>query len=137
MKRAILVCGVFFLSIVFAAPEASASSLVSVARGYMDTNPTGLHRRWCARFINLVLKRAGHKPSNSDLAKDFQYYGRRISGPQFDAIAVMNGHVGLVEGVAKDGKIIVISGNHKGEPGHKVVGVGKYDPSRIIAYVVP
>ena len=119
------------------AVERSSSNLVNEARRWIGTNPTGWERVWCARFMNFVLRRAGYEGTGSDAASSFASYGRRIWWPQEGAIAVMTrgksgGHVGVVTGVADDGKIIVISGNH-----NKRVGVGHYPRERIYAYVVP
>jgi uncharacterized protein (TIGR02594 family) len=120
-----------------AAVEKSASPLVNEARRWIGTNPTGWDHVWCARFMNFVLKRTGHPGTGSDAASSFASYGRRIWWPEVGSIAVMTrgkngGHVGVVSGVADDGKIIVISGNH-----NKRVGVGHYPRERIYAYVVP
>lgn len=120
-----------------ASAEKSSSTLVNEARRWIGTNPTGWSNVWCARFMNFVLKRTGYEGTGSDAASSFAHYGRRIWWPQEGAIAVMTrgkngGHVGVVTGVADDGKIIVISGNH-----NKKVGVGHYPRERIYAYVVP
>jgi len=117
--------------------ERSSSALVNEARRWIGTNPTGWNHVWCARFMNFVLRRLGYDGTGSDAASSFAHYGRRIWWPQEGAIAVMTrgkngGHVGVVAGVADDGKIIVISGNH-----NKKVGVGHYPRERIYAYVLP
>lgn len=112
-------------------------ALVAEARKYLGTNPTGSRRLWCARFMNFVLAKAGYAGTNSDAAKSFAQYGRRISGPQIGAIAVLTrgrrgGHVGVVTGIDAHGNPIIISGNH----GHSV-GEAVYPRSRVIAYVMP
>jgi uncharacterized protein (TIGR02594 family) len=111
--------------------------LVAEARKYMGTNPTDRQRLWCATFMNMVLAKVGYAGTNSDAAKSFAYYGRRISEPQIGAIAVLTrgkrgGHVGVVSGVDKNGNPIIISGNH-----NKRVGEATYARSRVIAYVMP
>ena len=111
--------------------------LVSEARKYMGTNPTARTRLWCATFMNMVLAKAGYAGTNSDAAKSFAQYGRRISEPQIGAIAVLTrgkngGHVGVVSGIDKNGNPIIISGNH-----NKRVGEATYSRSRVIAYVMP
>ncbi|HEX7791504.1 MAG TPA: TIGR02594 family protein [Afipia sp.] len=113
------------------------SSLVTEARRYIGGNPTGRSRLWCARFMNMVLERSGHKGTGSDMARSFAGYGQRISGPQVGAIAVMSrgrrgGHVGIVSGIDAKGNPIVISGNH----GHRVAEAS-YSRGRIYAYVMP
>jgi uncharacterized protein (TIGR02594 family) len=110
---------------------------VSEARRWIGTNPTDRNSLWCARFMNFVLERSGYQGTGSDAAKSFASYGRRISGPQVGAIAVMTrgkngGHVGIVSGIDASGNPIIISGNH----GHRV-GEGVYPRGRVYAYVIP
>ena len=68
--------------------------------------------------MNFVLQRSGHSGSGSGLASSFASCpGRRISGPQVGAIAVMSrgrrgGHVGVESGIDAQGNPIIISGNH-------------------------
>lgn len=112
-------------------------ALVIEARKYMGTNPTDRTRLWCATFMNFVLAKAGYSGTNSDAAKSFAYYGRRISEPRVGAIAVLTrgkngGHVGVVSGIDSHGNPIIISGNH-----NKRVGEAVYARSRVIAYVMP
>lgn len=112
-------------------------ALVSEARKYMGTNPTDRKRLWCATFMNFVLAKIGYAGTNSDAARSFAYYGRRISEPRVGAIAVLTrgkhgGHVGVVSGIDKNGDPIIISGNH-----NRLVGEGLYPRSRVIAYVMP
>jgi uncharacterized protein (TIGR02594 family) len=112
-----------------------SSSLVSTARSYLGTNPTGRRSLWCGAFMDLVLKKNGHA-GGGNLAKAYARYGRRVSGPQVGAIAVMNrrggGHVGVVSGVDANGNPIIISGNH-----NRTVAETVYPRGRITAYVVP
>jgi len=87
--------------------------------------------------MNMVLQRSGHSTTGSDMARSFASYGRRVSGPQVGAIAVMSrgrggGHVGVVSGLDGRGNPIVVSGNH----GHRVAE-SVYSKSRIYAYVMP
>lgn len=114
------------------------SSVVAEARSFIGKgNPTGRSRLWCARFMNMVLQKTGHKGTGSDMASSFARYGQRISGPQVGAIAVMSrgrrgGHVGVVSGIDAKGNPIIISGNH----GHRVAEA-TYSRGRIYAYVMP
>ena len=111
-------------------------ALVAEARKYIGTNPTDRKRLWCATFMNFVLAKVGYVGTNSDAAKSFAYYGRRISEPRVGAIAVLTrkrgGHVGVVSGIDNNGDPIIISGNH-----NRLVGEGVYPRSRVIAYVMP
>ena len=112
------------------------SSLVIEARRYLGGNPTGWAHDWCGRFMNLVLERTGHRGTGSNFALSFARYGRRLSGPQVGAVAVMTrrggGHVGVVSGVLANGDVKVISGNH----GHRVAE-SVYSRGRIVAFVMP
>jgi len=120
-----------------ASAPVSSSSLVAEARRYIGTNPTRRRSLWCGAFMNLVLERTGHKRGPSDLAKSFASYGRRISGPQVGALAIMSrgrggGHVGVVSGIDPKGNVIVVSGNH-----NNTVAESVYPRGRIFAYVMP
>lgn len=119
------------------APLTGWPALVREARKYMGTNPTDRDRLWCATFMNMVLAKAGYSGTNSDAARSFAQYGRRIQEPRVGAIAVLTrgkngGHVGVVSGIDAHGNPIIISGNH----GRKV-GEAIYPRSRVIAYVMP
>ncbi len=114
-----------------------ASGLVAKARSYLGSNPTGMSAAWCARFMNMVLEKSGRRGTGSNMARSFASYGRRVSGPQVGAIAVMSrgrggGHVGIVSGVDKSGNPVIISGNH-----NRRVGEAVYPRGRIYAYVMP
>ena len=112
-------------------------ALVVEARKYLGTNPTDRKRLWCATFMNFILAKLGYSGTNSDAARSFAYYGKRIAKPEVGAIAVLTrgkrgGHVGVVTGVDPHGNPIIISGNH-----NRRVGEGVYPRSRVIAYVMP
>jgi uncharacterized protein (TIGR02594 family) len=113
----------------------TSNALVSEARKYIGTNPTGRGSLWCGAFMDMVLKRTGHT-GGGNLAKAYAQYGTRVSGPQVGAIAVMGrrggGHVGVVSGVDPNGNPIVVSGNH-----NRTVAESVYPAGRISAYVLP
>ena len=123
------------LMLIINAPPVQAQSLVSDARQYIGTNPTGRHRLWCGAFMDMILKQTGHK-GGGNLAMGYVHYGTRVPGPQVGAIAVMGrkggGHVGVVAGVDASGNPIIISGNHN----HRVEE-SVYPRRRIYAYVLP
>jgi uncharacterized protein (TIGR02594 family) len=114
---------------------ATSNGLVSEARKYIGTNPTGRGSLWCGAFMDLVLKRTGHS-GGGNLARAYAHYGQRVSGPQVGAIAVMGrrggGHVGVVSGVDPNGNPIIVSGNH-----NHTVAESVYPAGRISAYVLP
>src|SRR5664280_1138562 len=113
----------------------TSDALVSEARKYIGTNPTGRGSLWCGAFMDLVLKRTGHA-GGGNLASGYAHYGTRVSGPQVGAIAVMGrhggGHVGVVSGIDANGNPIIISGNHNHTTAESV-----YPRGRIAAYVLP
>ena len=120
----------------YVATPMASSSLVAEARRYLGTNPTNRRSLWCGAFMDMVLKRTGHKPGGN-LARGYANYGTRVSGPQVGALAVMSrgkggGHVGVVSGVDESGNVIVVSGNH-----NNTVAESVYPRSRILAYVMP
>jgi uncharacterized protein (TIGR02594 family) len=108
------------------------SDIVSEARRYLGGNPTSRGSLWCARFMNMVLERTGHRGTGSDMASSFASYGHRVSGPQVGAIAVMGHHVGIVTGVDAHGNPIMISGNNGNRVREAPISRG-----RIYAYVLP
>ena len=112
------------------------SDLVMEARHYLGGNPTGRGSLWCARFMNMVLERTGHRGTGSDMANSFAGYGQRVSGPQVGAIAVMGrrggGHVGIITGIDASGNPIMISGNNGNRVREAPISRG-----RIYAYVMP
>lgn len=113
----------------------TSNSLVTEARKYIGTNPTGRGNLWCGAFMDLVLRRTGHQ-GGGNLALGYKNYGTRVSGPQVGAIAVMGrrggGHVGVVSGIDANGNPIIVSGNH-----NHTVAESVYPRSRISAYVLP
>ena len=114
---------------------ATSNALVTEARKYIGTNPTGRASLWCGAFMDMVLKRTGHQ-GGGNLASAYTRYGTRVSGPQVGAIAVMGrrggGHVGVVSGIDANGNPIIVSGNH-----NRTVAESVYPASRIHAYVLP
>ncbi|MBI3704272.1 MAG: TIGR02594 family protein [Rhizobiales bacterium] len=120
----------------------TSNSLVSEARKYIGTNPTGRGSLWCGAFMDMVLKKTGHA-GGGNLASAYARYGTRVSGPQVGAIAVMGrnggGHVGVVTGVDANGNPIVLSGNtwNRNTGGRHTVAEQVYPRSRVYAYVMP
>jgi len=121
----------------YGASSFSSSSVVAEARRYLGGNPTGRGSLWCARFMNMVLQKTGHRGTGSDMANSFASYGQRVSGPQVGAIAVMSrgrggGHVGIITGIDGKGNPIMISGNNGNRVKEAPISRG-----RIYAYVMP
>ena len=115
---------------------AGAYALIAEARRHLGTNPTTRARLWCARFMNFVLQRTGHRGTGSDLAMSFAKYGRRIAGPRVGAIAVLRrkggGHVGIVTAVPGKGRIVLLSGNDGRRVRERIRST-----AGVVAYVMP
>ena len=127
----------------FGVGGSTTNSLVSEARKYIGTNPTGRGSLWCGAFMDLVLKKTGHA-GGGNLARAYARYGTRVSGPQVGAIAVMGrsgggGHVGVVTGVDPNGNPIILSGNtwNRSTGGRRTVAESVYPRGRVYAYVLP
>ena len=119
-----------------AGTSGGSSDIVSEARRFIGSNPTSRASLWCARFMNMILTNTGHRGTGSDMANSFASYGRRVSGPEVGAIAVMGrrggGHVGIITGVDGRGNPIMISGNNRNSVREAPISRG-----RIYAYVLP
>jgi len=117
------------------ASVAGGSALIAEARKYLGRNPTGRASAWCGAFLDMVLRRTGHR-GGGNLARGYINYGKRLPGPEVGAIVVFSrvggGHVGIVTGIDANGNPIVISGNH-----NKKVAVATYPAKRVLAYVSP
>jgi uncharacterized protein (TIGR02594 family) len=115
--------------------SASNNALIAEARKYLGGNPTGWSSDWCGKFLDMVLRKTGHR-GGGNLARGYIKYGVRLAGPEVGAIAVFarkgGGHVGIVTGVDSNGNPIIISGNHNDR-----VAIAAYPASRALAYVRP
>jgi uncharacterized protein (TIGR02594 family) len=111
-------------------------ALISRARSYLGTNPTGWRHVWCARFMAMIAPGKAAHLRNPNSARAWVHAGRRLRSCRVGAIAVMargprGGHVGVVTSCGPRGPTVV-SGNH----GHRV-GEGRYSERRVLAYVDP
>jgi uncharacterized protein (TIGR02594 family) len=120
-----------------------SSGLVSVARQYLGTNPTGQRSLWCMDFVNLVARQVGYRGTHSRAASSALSWpaaqhgcvgcvavttrgGRRRAG-------FFPAHVGIVSGYTAHGDPILISGNC----GRYRTCEAPYPRSRIIGYRMP
>jgi hypothetical protein len=108
---------------------AAQSPLLARALRDVGRNPTGWSRQWCGRQMALWV---GHGPN---LAAAWRHIGSPTQARP-GAIAVMAHHVGVVKSVGP-GYVVLVSGNHAGRSGHRVVGIGTYPLSRIITFRWP
>ena len=111
----------------------AGGDLVSKARHYMGSNPTGWRSLWCARFMAMIAPEAAAKVRNPNMARDWASLPR--VSPQIGAIAVLargkrGGHIGVVSGFDAGGNPIIVSGNH-----NRRVGEAVYSANRVLAYV--
>ena len=87
------------------------SDIVTAARSQLGNGAIyGRATLWCARFVNWVLARTGHRGTGSDAAVSFSRLPATTLHP--GAIAVMNHHVGIVSGVSASGDPVIVSGNN-------------------------
>jgi uncharacterized protein (TIGR02594 family) len=116
------------------AGEQSGQKYVDSARHYLKDSPThnsaelkqlfartgtAFDPKWCADFINAILKLNGTRGSGSGAAKDFLSYGSDAkSDPQPGDIVVIKTakgyHAGIYAGLAAGGRLDVIGGNQHG-----------------------
>ena len=113
--------------------EVGSDRLVSEARRYLGTNPTGWRRLWCGKFMELIVERIGGAvPIHPALARNWATLPR--TSPRVGAIAVLTrgkgGHVGVCVGNCGSSRPVILSGNH-----NRRVSIGVYHSSRIIAWV--
>lgn len=112
-----------------AATSFFSSSLVDAARSQLGNGAIyGRRNLWCARFVNYVLEKTGHKGTGSDAAASFTSLPRTEAHP--GAIAIMRHHVGIVSGMDANGNPILVSGNNLGR-----VREAPVSRSRVVRYV--
>jgi uncharacterized protein (TIGR02594 family) len=91
---------------------------------------------WCALTVNYCLVASGRPGDDSLWALDFARYGTRLKGAAVGAIATKTrdggGHVFLVVGRTKDGRLVGRGGNQRDMVCDEV-----FDPSVITAYTWP
>jgi uncharacterized protein (TIGR02594 family) len=124
-----------------ATTSAGAQDLVSQARQYIGTNPTGRSSLWCGAFMDMILRQTGRR-GGGNLARGYASYGPRVSHPVVGSIAIMGrkggGHVGVVSGVDSDGNPIIISGNTwSGDSQRPRVLEAVYPRGRVYMYILP
>lgn len=127
-----MICAVVFLFL-FAALSGAFASPPWLSRAMSDvgTNPTGWSHKWCGKALAMWV---GGGPN---LSTAWASIGLPTSARP-GAIAVMNGHVGIVTSAGCDARSCeIVSGNHSGRSGARTVGIGRYSISRIIAFRWP
>lgn len=91
---------------------------------------------WCGTFCAQVFKEAGLSakvPKSFFRAKEWASTGTKLTKPAYGCVAVLDreggGHVGIVVGKTKSGKIKLLGGNQSDG-----VNIMDFEPSRITAY---
>lgn len=115
----------------------TAASTLNIAQRYLGHgNPTGFRGPWCAAFANMVLRKAGARPSGSNLARSLLAVGPHVSNPQPGDLVVLSrgrgGHATFFKRWAGRGRLVGLGGNQ----GHSV-RESEYPLHRVIAFVRP
>jgi uncharacterized protein (TIGR02594 family) len=92
---------------------------------------------WCAAFVGGILENHGIRSSRSARARSYLTWGRVLDRPVPGCIAVLergpvNGHVGFVTGITRDGRIVLLGGNQGDE-----VNESPFEMSRVIGWRWP
>lgn len=112
--------------------SAASSGILAEAKRYIgEGNPTGLHKRWCKAFVNMVLRKTGHAVDRSARAIDGLHLGYRVSNPQPGDIAVMPHHITFFAGWGGRG-FYGIGGNQG-----RSVRMSNFSTSQVIAFIHP
>ena len=112
---------------------AQAKDLISaMEKDLGGRRPGGCPHKWCACYMDRILKKSGYKPLGSNRARDFVAYGKKAKPMSVGSIMVMPHHVGVVAGKCENGRVKLISGNYS-----KKVGIGCYSPAKAIAWRKP
>ena len=91
---------------------------------------TQLPGAWCADAVSFWLRATGHQPLSTRMAGSALSYGQVVSTPARNDLVVMRtrrgaaGHVGVVESVASDGSVTIISGNWGGRVARATIAPG-------------
>jgi hypothetical protein len=102
----------------------------------LGTNPTGWKRVWCARSMTMWLQKSGKRGCPTDAAISCLEAGERLEEPKIGAIAVLKHHVGIVKEI-HDRHVVLVSGNNRGKPGARKVGISRFARATIVGYVWP
>ncbi len=94
---------------------------------------------WCAAFLGAMLKRSGHKPSGSLLARSYEKYGIHLEHPRLGCIVVLTrgrssflGHVCFWAGPG-----LGLGGNQSDGNQSDMVSIARFDPRKVLAYRWP
>lgn len=109
-------------------PDASPTPETHAGASYGDSRPSECYGiPWCGCWLRI---QKGIADKGANRAAWWRSYGQRIAGPVVGAIAKFRwSHVGIVVGIASDGRPIIKSGNH-----NRRVATVTYRPSQIEQY---
>lgn len=91
---------------------------------------------WCAAFVGFCLENVGIVSSRFESAKSYLTWGQKLDGPAPGCIVVFTrdggGHVGFLEGLTIDGRLLVLGGNQGNE-----VNIRAFPEDRVSGYRWP
>lgn len=97
---------------------------------------------WCAGFVGACLEQAGFRSTRSAAARSYERweYGTRLRKPVAGCIVVFwrgkptgwSGHVGFVDSVDQQGRLIVLGGNQG-----NAVNIKPFNKARVVGYFWP
>ena len=97
---------------------------------------------WCAGFVGACLEQAGFRSTRSAAARSYERweYGTRLRKPVADCIVVFwrgkragwSGHVGFVDSIDQQGRLMVLGGNQG-----NAVNVKPFNRARLVGYFWP
>ena len=92
---------------------------------------------WCAGFANFTLETSGINGTNSARALSFRKWGQHLSEPAYGSIATISygegkGHVGIVVGINREGRILILGGNQGAaiKGGQNEVNISPNNPTK-------
>jgi uncharacterized protein (TIGR02594 family) len=110
--------------------------LTEAARYIGSPNPSGFRGKWCAAFVNMILRATGHAVTGSLRAIDGLLLGERVADPQPGDIAILRigrhgHHETFFAGWGGRG-FYGLGGNQ----GH-IVRVSRFSRRQVIAFIHP
>ena len=91
---------------------------------------------WCAAFVGMCLENVGIVSTRFESAKSYLTWGQKLDGPVPGCIVVFTrdggGHVGFLEGLTIDGRLLVLGGNQGNQ-----INIRAFPEDRVSGYRWP